>query len=165
MPSIGAAVYGGSMKRFTVLAALCSALLTAVCGAAPTVSAATISTVIGFTANAFDSLPTPGTTPPFTSISGTIDVTFDPALTYNGAAGEVTSYSLTTTPGSPSFAPPGGMLFYYTPGTFMQFQINPGAAMAGDVFALAVGLSSGSNGVTAYVASGTPGPSFFDYAT
>ena len=134
------------MKRIAILAALLGGVFVGGIAAAPDASATTLltTTTIDFTANAseFAAIHIPGGGPgsgtPFSTLSGTITVVYDPTQSYDGTEGsEITGFSFTT-PSGATFNPTGPATFSYLPdlGGTPDMGVNLGDTIGADLFSI-----------------------------
>jgi hypothetical protein len=110
---------GATMRKLGLLAVLGGGVIAGCFGATAEVSAATINTVLTVTATNFG----PGTSP-YATITGTFDVTYDPALSYASTTGQVTGYSFSSTPTDPGSPPPA--FGFSDPASTLEFTYQPG---------------------------------------
>jgi hypothetical protein len=142
------------MRKLTVVSALFGVTLVG-CLLHSAADAATIDTVLTVTATDFG----PGTSP-YETITGTFDITYDPAQTYLSATGLVTGYSFSTTPEDPA-SPPPPFGFSDAPST-LEVTYQPG----GSFQIMPAGFFSGPSQKFDFVlndAFATPALSFFAY--
>jgi hypothetical protein len=145
------------MRKLGLLAALCGGMIAGCFGTEA--EAATINTVFTVTGTVFGG---PGTSP-YQTVTGTFDLTYDPAQAYSSTTGQVTGYSFSTTPTDPASPPPpfgfsdpaSTLVFSYQPGSDLQIMTQGFFSPPSKQFAFLIDDAIGSPGLSSPIFPGT----------